>query len=351
MEIKEAQKKAKELGHCLCNVKLKCPCHAYEKLGICKCSEMSKEENHGFIPQEISDKDWEYVAGDETKKTWDLPENETQHSVYMDTMACVTFASMNAYETLMNATLETNPHKDWLIEKGYVVNGKLNFSDRFIAVLSGTTRQGNTGQKVLQTIRENGLIPESMHPYPRTQRTPVFDWDDYYNPELITQEMKDLGQEFLSRFETQYFYTWQPEVAVNSSPVIVFGATNCTGKTTCDLTYANHAMLYYTNELKDGFMPLYDSYLNDGNFIRLMPPNYKFPYASFSINVIYKTMDFIKEEGKPDVYIVGKDGKYYAILSENVMPIFGGWSNVKVKSVPELDKTKIAEFKLGGVVV
>jgi hypothetical protein len=39
-KIKEAQAKAKELGgHCLCNLKLKCPCPAFEKLGKCVCSE------------------------------------------------------------------------------------------------------------------------------------------------------------------------------------------------------------------------------------------------------------------------------------------------------------------------
>ena len=37
--IKLAQDKAKELGHCLCNLKLECPCTAYTKAGICRCSE------------------------------------------------------------------------------------------------------------------------------------------------------------------------------------------------------------------------------------------------------------------------------------------------------------------------
>jgi len=37
--IKRAQDKAKELGHCLCNLKLECPCPVYKIKGICKCSE------------------------------------------------------------------------------------------------------------------------------------------------------------------------------------------------------------------------------------------------------------------------------------------------------------------------
>lgn len=37
-EIKKAQDKAKEIGHCLCNIKLKCPCPVFEKEGKCRCS-------------------------------------------------------------------------------------------------------------------------------------------------------------------------------------------------------------------------------------------------------------------------------------------------------------------------
>jgi len=34
----EAQAKAKELGHCLCNLKIKCPCVAWTKLERCECA-------------------------------------------------------------------------------------------------------------------------------------------------------------------------------------------------------------------------------------------------------------------------------------------------------------------------
>ena len=38
-KIKKAQKKAKEIGHCLCNLKLECPCPAYKITKKCICSE------------------------------------------------------------------------------------------------------------------------------------------------------------------------------------------------------------------------------------------------------------------------------------------------------------------------
>lgn len=36
--IKETQDLAKKLGHCPCNLKLKCPCEDFMKDSICSCS-------------------------------------------------------------------------------------------------------------------------------------------------------------------------------------------------------------------------------------------------------------------------------------------------------------------------
>ena len=37
--IKKAQDKAKKIGHCICNLRLTCPCMAYYTTGRCICSE------------------------------------------------------------------------------------------------------------------------------------------------------------------------------------------------------------------------------------------------------------------------------------------------------------------------
>ena len=37
--IAKAQQRAKELGHCLCNLKLECPCPNFNETGECICSE------------------------------------------------------------------------------------------------------------------------------------------------------------------------------------------------------------------------------------------------------------------------------------------------------------------------
>jgi len=41
MTPEEAQKLAKEQGHCLCNLKLKCPCITWIKFNKCECAKTS----------------------------------------------------------------------------------------------------------------------------------------------------------------------------------------------------------------------------------------------------------------------------------------------------------------------
>lgn len=37
--IKKTQDLAKKIDHCLCNLKLKCPCEDFVKNNVCECSE------------------------------------------------------------------------------------------------------------------------------------------------------------------------------------------------------------------------------------------------------------------------------------------------------------------------
>lgn len=135
-----------------------------------------------------------------------LPEDEAQIGVYFDTMACVTFSALNDIETQCNFLFKTGRIPDEkiraLAELGVLKDGKFNFSDRFTAKMSGTTRQGNYLVKVWDSIRNDGLLPESDWPYPRDQRDPVFDWDEYYKE--IPQELKDKAKKILDLLEFKY---------------------------------------------------------------------------------------------------------------------------------------------------
>ena len=90
-----------------------------------------------------------------------LPTGETQKTHLVDTMACVTFSILNVIET----------------QYKFQTGKELNFSDRFIAKLSGTTPQGNTVQNVLDAIRKYGLVLEDEWPTDLS-----FNWNQYYAP-------------------------------------------------------------------------------------------------------------------------------------------------------------------------
>ena len=135
----------------------------------------------------IEKKPQDFIAGTLAYKVFNLsgdwtgfePSGENQFSNHADAMACVTFSALNCIET----------------QYRFFTGQQINFSDRFIAKLSGTTLQGNTIQKVLDTIRRYGLVLETEWPTPND-----FTWDDYYADipsEVLAKAHKfDISYEF-----------------------------------------------------------------------------------------------------------------------------------------------------------
>lgn len=141
-------------------------------------------QNRGVI---IEHKPTDYIAGvlpyEVVNPTGDwenyLPSQEKQVFNFVDSMACVTFSALNCIET----------------QYKFLTGQDINFSDRFIAKLSGTTRQGNTIQRVLDTIRKYGLVLEENWP-----TSPDFIWEEYYAeiPSFVLAKAKkyNIGYEF-----------------------------------------------------------------------------------------------------------------------------------------------------------
>lgn len=81
---------------------------------------------------------------------------------------------------------------DWFKEKGYIdADGDFYLSRRFIAVISGVRDNGNDHAEAWRLSKKYGQIPNSMFPYTNDVH--------FFEKNFITQEMKDLGQEFLKR--------------------------------------------------------------------------------------------------------------------------------------------------------
>lgn len=142
--------------------------------------------NHGVI---IEKKPKDFVAGTlpyevlNPSGDWSayLPSPEYQYTHHTDSQACVTFSVLNVLET----------------QYKFLTGQSINFSDRFIAKMSGTTQQGNSVQKVCDAIKKYGLVLEEEWPTDYE-----FDWNQYYAPipqEVINKAKKyDIAYEFHS---------------------------------------------------------------------------------------------------------------------------------------------------------
>lgn len=131
------------------------------------------------------------------------PSTERQYLPGFDTLSCTTFSALNDIEMISGLKIEKKFFREenikWLNDNGYVdENGKVNFSDRYIAILSGTTMLGNNFVSVGDAIIKYGLIPEKDLPLSGSN------WNEYMDPKLITPAMLQKGQEFRKRFLPGY---------------------------------------------------------------------------------------------------------------------------------------------------
>jgi hypothetical protein len=88
-----------------------------------------------------------------------VPTGEKQYSKYADFMACVSFSDTNSLET----------------QGKFLTGVEPNWSDRFLAKMSGTTHEGNYLDKVADTVRNIGLVKEEEWP-----TVGDLTWDQYY---------------------------------------------------------------------------------------------------------------------------------------------------------------------------
>jgi len=110
-----------------------------------------------------------------------LPPGEWQYINGVDVMACVTFSALNSME----------------IQYKFLTGQERNFSDRFTAMMSGTTPMGNYLWKVGDSIRKDGLVDESLWSAPNP-----LTWNAYYTPPTI--EVINKGKEFLTEWIVNY---------------------------------------------------------------------------------------------------------------------------------------------------
>ena len=200
-----------------------------------------------------------------------LPIGERQN-IGDEKMDCATRGPTNIYETKFTYLYQNNKllpeNKKFLEDKGYVVGNRVLFSDRFNAIKSGTTRQGNSIIAPLDSIHRNGLIPKYLLPQ-------VNSWDEYYSG--ITKDMELLGQDFLSRFDLKYERVYE----IHYNEVLKDDLINMAGfawTTPVDGEYPspgktppNHVFIGFARPL----FTVFDNYLDtDGDFVKKLASDY-----------------------------------------------------------------------------
>lgn len=230
-----------------------------------------------------------------------LPDPEWQNSIYFDTRACVSFSATNCIEAQVNFMLEKGEITreeiaDWLDS-----DGNFNLSDRFLAKMSGTTFNGNTLQKVADTLRHIGIVSEKDWHYPRLQREPVFDWDEYYQEP--PQWVKDKALKFLEIFEIKYEWVVENHAEHLKHAPLQISLPLCpdwnTGEVpACGLTNATHAVTLF-NILINKAHEIFDSY---NPFAKTLAPGYPIPWA-MKIIINKKPMyQLIRKQEDEDTY-------------------------------------------------
>jgi len=118
---------------------------------------------------------------------WDdyLPEGEPQKR-RIESMNCTNYGTLNALEILAKAKYKVD--KNW--------------SERYMGVLSGTTRGGNSPHRVGETIRKYGNIPDFLLPY----TSKITSWSQYYSPKPMEQTYITEGKTWLERW--QFAHKW-----------------------------------------------------------------------------------------------------------------------------------------------
>jgi len=159
-----------------------------------------KEGTFGYVSKEklLPDCQW-----DKFRTTGELQKRQQK-----ETMACVTFSAMNCLEQIINFHIKGGNQEivNVFTQFGLIKDGEANFSDRYIAKMSGTTMRGNSQTTVAKTIRKFGLVPEDM-----------WGWDTNNYYANVPQNIIDRGKELLEYIE--FSYEWVSPSEFNTAKV------------------------------------------------------------------------------------------------------------------------------------
>ncbi|MBP6946242.1 MAG: hypothetical protein KBB46_03050 [Candidatus Pacebacteria bacterium] len=231
--------------------------------------------------------DWrEFIQSERNSDEFRVLHHEKQARNGFDSMSCTTFATLNAIELLMvaqgivggvgmaegsNETQRVSP----------------NYSDRFTSILAGTTQKGNTPQKVAESVRRFGLVPEAELPFSDEITT----WEQFFSlgSAANAANLKASAKTAVRRFKFSHEWLWEERPAAEVqitllrkalfySPVgiAVYGwARGEDGKYIRNGQFANHWTLLVAITDSNDYVVL-DSY---EPFVKVLRKGYEIEFA------------------------------------------------------------------------
>lgn len=236
-----------------------------------------------------------------------LPTFEKQYFKNFDTMGCVSF-SLNTLNEIQ------------IIQQ---TGQEINFSDRFLAKMSGTTSQGNWLYIVADTLRNFGCVHEEEWPVPPEPAA----WSDYYME--IPQFIKDRAKkQFLDKYDFKYesgLVTKEYiEKHLKHSPLW--------------MVIPGHAVAMIMLKVENDLITYFDTY-EPG--IKTIPLNGISDVYKAILTVKGNNMVGYKKVGDPTTY-VGMGNKLVPIADWVAFVAMGG----STSSIVELDESQWAKFQI-----
>lgn len=229
-----------------------------------------------------------------------LPVGELQN-IGEEKMDCASRSPINILETKFNWLLRnkkiSHENEKWLNDNGYIENNSCLFSDAFVAINSGTTREGNSLKATLQAIHSQGLVPKKLLPQ-------LDSFEEYHNPERITESIKQLGLDFLDRFPMEYekVYTVHSEDLLKEDMLDVAGyawSQPENGIYPRIDNSPNHAFMVFGFPKYKAFDNYVDSF--DGDFIKQLSPDYNLLDYGYRIKIV-KEITPVKSNGISELF-------------------------------------------------
>ncbi len=141
----------------------------------------------GMRPQDYKAGVFTFISYEERNPSGDwrpyLPTKEIQYGKE-DSLSCVSFSACNAIEAQIK----------------FLTGHEINFSDRWLAKMSGTTIEGNWLYKVGDTVRQYGLVLETDYPTP-----PNYTFNEYHAdiPQPLYDTLKEKATAFLRKWDVK----------------------------------------------------------------------------------------------------------------------------------------------------